>query len=612
MPRVRINLEPHRDQIREWLEDEGLTQEEVVAQLASRHGIRIAARTMRRFLTAAGIGTALRYEDDHELRRRILNFHYMVQCSDKESIAMLALDGFEVSQRRLQRMRLAMGLKQRSRGACRAEMDTRMREALDQEMEQGHIEDFGKMHLYQYMRSQYNIAGRERLYRIVRDRYPEVVEPRRQKAKRHRGKIIVPGPLYSLSMDGHCKLEKWGIQIYAAIDVYSRHIVWIYIGITGRSQVSVLAQYLATAKHKGVIPLLIRADRGAETCLAAAAHFALSQQARTKADGTPLTISDAFRPGTSKENVSIEVWWNQQTRSTLGRWRQYFDTLNDADLYVRDRLADRLAFLAVYIPIIRTESLDFVQVWNHHPIRKQKGDHIISGRPYQMYNYPELSSGIACGVPVDQEALDRMIADVIGFDLDEYLPAHTKQWCDEELIALGFEGLDGRQFLPDRKTRRHQVAYLQLRDHVQAHINAGNEAVLDECPRPTDPTKFWRANAPLRQAMANLYEANVAAGRPLDLDMDPVDFRERDANGEAHNEDDREYARLRRDLLLHANEADNVDENAERRQELERQIQETEDAGEVAVLWEELEHTQQQLHFMNNHGPEYIEAFLQD
>ncbi|OQN98473.1 hypothetical protein B0A48_15743 [Cryoendolithus antarcticus] len=65
--------------------------------------------------------------------------------------------------------------------------------------------------------------------------------------------------------------------------------------------------------------------------------------------------------------------------------------------------------------------------------------------------------------------------------------------------------------------------------------------------------------------------------------MDPVDFRERDANGEAHNEDGREYARLRRDLLLHANEADNMDENAERRQELERQIQETEDAGEVAA-----------------------------
>ncbi|KAK6442898.1 hypothetical protein LTR95_000913 [Oleoguttula sp. CCFEE 5521] len=464
-------------------------------------------------------------------------------------------------------------------------MEHAMEVALAEEMELGQIEDFGKHRLAQFMRSRYNIVGREKLYAIARRDYPEVIEPRRQRAKRHRGKIIVPGPNYCLLMDGHCKLEKWGIQIYAAIDVYSRHI------------------YIATARHNGTIPLRIRSDRGGETTLAAAAHFTLSKAARTKPDGTDLSIEDAFVPGTSKENVSIEMWWNQQTRATLGRWREFFDELSSTRLYIRDRLAHRLAFFAVYIPIIRTECLDFVDLWNYHRIRKQRGGHIVHGRPYQLYHYPQESGGVECSVPVDQALLDSMEGDVAGFELDEYLPANTKEWCDVALHFLGFDDLDGRQYTEDRQQRRHQLAYLQLRDAIQEHLDYGNEAALDECPGAASPNQFWRANALLREAMADLREANVAAGRPLDLDMDDyIAFREREANGEG----DEAYARLRRELQQAANF--NMDDNAVRRQqELELQMREAEDEAEVAVLWEQL-----QQYANDDNGPENIEGLLVD
>jgi hypothetical protein len=50
------------------------------------------------------------------------------------------------------------------------------------------------------------------------------------------------GPNDVWYIDGYMKLEPFGIKIYATIDGYSRYIVWIYVGITARTAVSVLRQ----------------------------------------------------------------------------------------------------------------------------------------------------------------------------------------------------------------------------------------------------------------------------------------------------------------------------------------------------------------------------------
>lgn len=36
-------------------------------------------------------------------------------------------------------------------------------------------------------------------------------------------------------MDGYLKLVNYGIEMYAAIDGYSRFILWIYIGVSART-----------------------------------------------------------------------------------------------------------------------------------------------------------------------------------------------------------------------------------------------------------------------------------------------------------------------------------------------------------------------------------------
>jgi hypothetical protein len=48
--------------------------------------------------------------------------------------------------------------------------------------------------------------------------------------QRKKGKYIVPGPDFVWCIDGYMKLELFGIEIYAAIDGYSRYIIWTYVG----------------------------------------------------------------------------------------------------------------------------------------------------------------------------------------------------------------------------------------------------------------------------------------------------------------------------------------------------------------------------------------------
>src|SRR5947199_1830936 len=76
---------------------------------------------------------------------------------------------------------------------------------------------------------------------------------------------ITAGPDYLWCLDGHDKLAQYGIEIYAAVDAYSRKIIWFYCGSSNRTQLSVLNQYLRAVKTRGICPSFIRTDKGTET-----------------------------------------------------------------------------------------------------------------------------------------------------------------------------------------------------------------------------------------------------------------------------------------------------------------------------------------------------------
>ena len=152
---------------------------------------------------------------------------------------------------------------------------------------------------------------------------PEGIARRTSDLQRQRGEYIVPGPDYIWSIDGHDKLAPWGIEIYAAIDAYSRNIVWIYVGISNRTSYSVLCQYLIATSTTGFHPRIIRSDRGKETPLCAEAHYAMCRTS----DPT-VQFNQCYYFGTSTANQRIESWWSQLEKSLLFGWRVYYFLLS--------------------------------------------------------------------------------------------------------------------------------------------------------------------------------------------------------------------------------------------------------------------------------------------
>ena len=139
---------------------------------------------------------------------------------------------------------------------------------------------------------------------------------RKNDLNRRRGEYITPGPNHCWSIDGYCKFEEFGIQIYAAIDAYSRNIVWLYVGVSGRTMVSVYRQFALALKSVKKAPKLIRSDKGKETIMAADAQYLHARQTR----GANCTFRSCFIYGTSVANERIEAWWGQISKGQLNEW----------------------------------------------------------------------------------------------------------------------------------------------------------------------------------------------------------------------------------------------------------------------------------------------------
>jgi hypothetical protein len=151
---------------------------------------------------------------------------------------------------------------------------------------------------------------------MIRELDPEGVSRRRKDLQRRRGEYVVPGPDFIWSIDGHDKLSHWGIQIYAAIDAYSRHIIWMYVGVSNRTTRSVLAQYLEACASIGCFPRIIRSDRGTETPMLAECHFGMR-----RAMEPGILFKECYFFGKSTGNQRIEAWWSQLQKGQLYRWR---------------------------------------------------------------------------------------------------------------------------------------------------------------------------------------------------------------------------------------------------------------------------------------------------
>jgi hypothetical protein len=67
-------------------------------------------------------------------------------------------------------------------------------------------------------------------------------------------------------------------------------------------------------------------------------------------------------------------------------FKEFFTYLQNHGLYESDALEDRVTFLFVFVPILRSEISIYVETWNQHQIRPQKArPNHIAGIPNELY-----------------------------------------------------------------------------------------------------------------------------------------------------------------------------------------------------------------------------------
>jgi hypothetical protein len=155
--------------------------------------------------------------------------------------------------------------------------------------------------------------------------------------------------------------------------------------------------------------------------------------------------------------------------------------LQQQNLFDFDQLADRIALLAIYLPMIQDEIYGFVRLWNAHTIRPQKQrPNVVSGKPFMLYHHP--GDGIQnWAVPFSQEEFRTIKNKVKDWPINAYLPPETLQWCQTFLDSIQFSY---SRNIGDR-TKPFESYYLQLRSAIQAHVRSNQEPSLSLLAAPT-------------------------------------------------------------------------------------------------------------------------------
>jgi hypothetical protein len=193
----------------------------------------------------------------------------------QEILRILDKEGIPSSERTIRRLWGDLGVKLRLSPKEREQQLDNIEAILISESIIGDIEDFRRRTLYRHLQAIGLFHTKKQISNVYRLLCPDVIKGRLPGRRRERVNYVLSGPNNIWHVDGHIKLEPFSIKIYAAIDSYSRFLIWIYIGVSARTAVSVLRQSLNAFISIGFQPRRIRSDRGIETTLIADAQYEL-------------------------------------------------------------------------------------------------------------------------------------------------------------------------------------------------------------------------------------------------------------------------------------------------------------------------------------------------
>ncbi|KAI1808179.1 hypothetical protein F4811DRAFT_572075 [Daldinia bambusicola] len=487
MGRKSINFEPYKEQITAWFHA-GFTTEKIRQEMFRKYHWKPSLRTLNRTLRKWGLQKQHRVRVQggafDELKEQLLILYFQTHAYDSKLSELMRRKGFQVSTGQIREIRYELGLKHRKATPEEKQQQIdEIRITMAKEFaESGRLAELGRGYVHDgVLDSKGNRFPRKKLMEVYHEFFPSALQRRTWQARREKGEFIVYGPNQIWCIDGHDKLKRWGIYVYAAVDGYSRYITWFHVAWFGGTSISTLIQYLQVVRELGWVPRTVRADRGKEVPLLAAAHWAFVREAYSNQDGSSVEFGDCFYYGRSMDNTRIEAWWAQVQKSCLTRWGVVFARMEHERLWICDKLACEIALLAVYVPVMRKEIEIFVHRWNKHSIRGQPNRaNSVRGRPWENYFVPNPDYVSQWGLRVDTELLAGIEAVLSTEDIGEYLPEATRIWCEAFLTRVG---------LDRSKEDKHDMPFVdyynQLRTAIQIELDNGNHHGLSLALTPT-------------------------------------------------------------------------------------------------------------------------------
>ncbi|TKA50777.1 hypothetical protein B0A55_11948 [Friedmanniomyces simplex] len=183
----KIDLSPHEADIRAWVDD-GLTAEEQRRLLLRLHGITIGISTLGRWTQGKGIQQRRSNIEETPALRQAMVEAFQARMTDEQTLQVLRDKGFDLGMPTLKRVRTKMGFVKKTPRSKREAADADILKALEREMKEGYITDCGRSQVYAHMRAKYNFIGRDRMYKILREKFPDAVEQRRAGIRARNGR----------------------------------------------------------------------------------------------------------------------------------------------------------------------------------------------------------------------------------------------------------------------------------------------------------------------------------------------------------------------------------------------------------------------------------------
>ncbi|KAF1730615.1 hypothetical protein CRV24_008684 [Beauveria bassiana] len=489
------------DQYREYVTSlylNGASRSKIKDKLQRHFNVTVDDSTISRRIAKWGLPRQQsRTAETPELVEAIRDLIFRVGLTEKQTLSVLQRQGWPITKSGLKRIRLHFDRRWVRRVDSDAERLALLAktEALIIEMTQrsNAILGYGRRLLQPYLRQQKQLwVPRDPLFEMYKVMFPNEVEMRKRMMRRKKGQFLVPGPNYQWCIDGHDKLKAYGFEIYAAIDAYSRNIIWFYVGHSATTALSVLKQYLAACDAYGFRPWYLQADRGRETPLVAAAHWncALASGGRIEWNGQVFQqgqrLIDCYKAAPSTKNVKIESWWERMLHVSSRQWVDYFGELARDGDFNAEMLEDQIAMYAVFEDVLRQELFDFVETWNLHHIRLQKNrPHVVHGQPWMNYHYPDPSKACNWGIPIDRSILAEMERPVAALDISTCLEPETKAWCRRILTEMGYDEVVGGRHRDPDKLRPLKRFYMGLRGRIVGHLESQLSPILAYRRAPT-------------------------------------------------------------------------------------------------------------------------------